>query len=97
MYIVDTVKILYAVKSSVREVPDGVEELGIEDASFLHIWSPLLLYFLMALFLVRFSVAKVENNVLQSTNDCSSKNHILDGIQSTAAIFQVFKINAFKF
>ena len=43
----------------------------------------------MTLFLVRFSVAKAENDVLKSTNDCSSKKHILDGIQLTAAIFQV--------
>jgi len=52
----------------------------------------------MTLFvLVRFSVAKAENDVLKSTNDCSSKKHILDGIQLTAAIFQVFKISTYTF
>ena len=93
---VNTVEIRFTGEISVRVVPNRVKEQSLSKMppNFLVCRRYFIVLFLFAI-LLRFSLANVENDVLVSTNHCSSKKHFLDGIQFTAAVFQVMSSNIY--
>ena len=90
----NTVEISYTDEISVRVVPDRVKERSLTKMppNLIVCRRYFIVLFLFTI-LLRFSLANVENDVLVSTNHCSSKKHFLDGVQFSAAVFQVMSSN----
>lgn len=91
---VNTVEIRFTGEILVRVVPNRVKEQSLSKMPpNLIVCRCYFIVLLLSIVLLKFSLANVENDVLVSTNHCSSKKHILDGIQFSAAVFQVMSSN----
>ena len=92
----NTVEMRLADEISVRGVPDRVKEQSLSKMPpNLIVCRRYFIVLFLFIVLLRFSLANVENDVLVSTNHCSSKKHFLDGIQFSAAVFQVMSCNIY--